>query len=180
MRANALIWGIAMMFVLHPAVCVADEADAIVGQWVTSKGEARFDISKSKGKYNGKIVWLKEPKYPPGDEEAGKPVRDRKNPDQSKRDRPIIGLELLKGLRYAGRNEWRDGTIYNADDGKTYRCLAVLKTPDKLHLRGYIGISLVGATTVWTRYKPEASDEEQPKGSEDKEPDDAAFTEPGG
>jgi len=169
MRANAFICLIATIAFLHPAVYAADEADAIVGQWVTSKGEARFDISESKGKYNGKIVWLKEPKYPPGDEEAGKPVRDRKNPDESKRDRPIIGLELLKGLTYAERNTWKDGTIYNADDGKTYRCLATLKTPDKLHLRGYIGISLVGATTVWTRYKePETSRKEQPKEGEKK------------
>ena len=167
MRINAFICLIATMFVLHPAAYASGEADAIVGQWVTSKGEARFDISRSKGKYNGKIVWLKEPKYPPGDEEAGKPARDRKNPDKSKRNQPIIGLELLKGLTYAGRNTWKNGTIYNADDGKTYRCLAVLKTPDKLHLRGYIGISLVGATTVWTRYKkPETSDKEQPKGAE--------------
>ena len=167
MRINAFICLVATMVVLHPAAYAADEADGIVGQWVTSKGEARFDISKSKGKYIGKIVWLKEPKYPPDDEEAGKPVRDRKNPDESKRERPIIGLELLKGLTYAGRNTWKNGTIYNADDGKTYRCLAVLKTPDKLHLRGYIGISLVGATTVWTRYKePETSDKEQPKGTE--------------
>jgi len=138
-----------------------------VDQWVTSEGEARIEISKSKGKYNGKIAWLKEPTYPPGDKEAGKPVRDRKNPDESKRDRPIIGLELLKGLTYAGRNTWENGTIYNVHDGKTYKCKVTLKTPYKLHMRGYIGISLVGATTVWTRYKePETSGEEQTKESE--------------
>ena len=167
MRIKVLICLIATMFVLHPAAYAADEADAIAGQWVTSKGEARFEISKSKGKCNGKIVWLKEPTYPPGDKEAGKPVRDRENPDKSKRNRPIIGLELLKGLTYAGRKTWKNGTIYNADDGKTYKCLATLKTPDKLHLRGYIGISLIGATTVWTRYKkPGASGKELPKGTE--------------
>jgi uncharacterized protein (DUF2147 family) len=164
MWIKVLIGPLAMMSVLLPAAYAADDADAIVGQWVTSKGEARFEISKSKGKYNGKIVWLKEPTYPLGDKEAGKPVRDRKNPDKSKRDRPIIGLELLKGLTYAGRRTWKNGTIYNAEDGKTYKCKVTLRTPDKLHLRGYIGISLVGGTTVWTRYKkPKPSAKELPK-----------------
>ena len=167
MWIKGLIYLIATTFLLQPAAYAADEADAIIGQWVTSKGEARFEISKSKEKYNGKIVWLKEPIYPTGDKEAGKPARDRKNPDKSKRNQPIIGSEPLKGLTYAGRKTWKNGTIYNADDGKTYKCLATLKKPDKLHLRGYIGFSLVGATTVWTRYKkPKASGKELPQETE--------------
>ena len=169
MRIRASILVILWALVLHPMAFAADKADAIVGQWVTQKGEARFEISKSNGKYNGKIVWLKDPTYPPGDEEAGKPKRDRNNPDKAKRDRPIIGLQLLKGLTYVGRNIWTKGTIYNAENGKTYKCKVTLKSPNKFHLRGYIGFSLVGGTTVWTRYeKPKASEKEKPEKPEKK------------
>jgi uncharacterized protein (DUF2147 family) len=156
------MWLTLLSWASQPLALAADDADAIVDQWVTEKGEARFEIFKANGKYNGKIVWLKEPTYPAGDEEAGKPVRDRKNPDTSKRDRPIVGLQLLNDFTYAGRNTYTNGTIYNADDGKTYKARLTLKSPDKLHVRGYVGISLLGGTTVWTRYeKPKESSTEK-------------------
>ena len=153
MRIRILIALLLGVLVLHLVSYAADEADAIVGQWVTAKGEARFNIFKANGKYNGKIVWLKEPTYPATDEEAGKPIRDRNNPDKSKRDRPIIGLQLLNGFTYAGRNTWTNGTIYHAAEGNTYKARLTLKDPKKLHVRGYVGFSLLGVTTVWTRYE---------------------------
>jgi len=161
MRKSAAALLTMVLMLLPPALYAADEADGIVDQWVTEKGEARFEIFKEKGKYHGKIVWLKEPTYPPGDPEVGKPVRDRNNPDPFKRDRPILGLQLLSDFTYAGRNTWVNGTIYNADDGRTYKAKLTLKNHDKLHVRGYIGISLFGGTTVWTRYeKPKESEKE--------------------
>ena len=171
MRIRTPVWLALGMLVLHPSLfAAADEADAIVGQWLTEKGEARFEIFKAKGKYNGKIVWLKEPTYPTSDTEAGKPVRDRKNPDKSKRDRPIVGSQLLSDFTYVGRNTWVNGTIYNAADGNTYKATLTLKSPDKLHVRGYVGISLLGATTVWTRYeKPKESKDEETEQKEMKQ-----------
>ena len=153
----------AAILTFYPVTYAADDADAIIGQWLTEKGEARFEIFKSGGKYHGKIVWLKEPTYPPGDKEAGKPVRDRSNPDESKRNRPIIGLQILNGFTFAGNNLWSTGTIYNSDDGKTYKAQLKLKSQDKLHVRGYIGIPLLGGTTVWTRYKEPPATQQPPK-----------------
>lgn len=134
----------------------ADEADGIAGQWLTEDSDARFEIYKEGGKYCGKIVWLQEPVYPQDDAEAGRPTHDRKNPDPAKRDQPIVGLQLLKDFEYKGDNAWAGGTIYNPENGKLYRARLRLDGKDKLKVRGFIGISLIGETTVWTRYEQPA------------------------
>ncbi|HIJ74577.1 MAG TPA: DUF2147 domain-containing protein [Candidatus Hydrogenedentes bacterium] len=144
---------------LQPLAQGGEEADAIVGTWVTGGGKSRVEITKARDRYYGKITWLKEPKYPAEDHEAGKEKRDRENPDQSKRERPILGLGLLNGFEYEGKNTWSKGTIYDPENGKTYKCKMTLRNPKTLHVRGYVGISLIGRTTVWHRY--EGSKEEK-------------------
>ncbi|HLW75038.1 MAG TPA: DUF2147 domain-containing protein, partial [Gammaproteobacteria bacterium] len=47
----------------------ADDADAVLGQWVTADGKARVEIVKDGDVYDGRIVWLKEPLYPTGDKD---------------------------------------------------------------------------------------------------------------
>jgi hypothetical protein len=55
--------------------------------------------------------------------------------------------------------KWVDGRIYDPDNGKTYKCKMTLKEGGILHVRGYIGISALGRTTIWTR--PETFVEQQ-------------------
>jgi len=61
-----------------------------------------------------------------------------------------LGLEILKNFKYKGTNEWTGGRIYDPKNGKTYSCNMRLEG-DTLKVRGYIGISVLGRTTVWTR-----------------------------
>ena len=121
------------------------EADAIVGEWFTDGDESVVEIARVGDLYSGKIVWLKEPK----DEDDNDKV-DQYNPDESKRDQAIIGLEIVRDFKYDKRSRWSGGTIYDPEAGKTYSCKAKLKKTE-LHLRGYIGVSLLGRTTVWVR-----------------------------
>jgi uncharacterized protein (DUF2147 family) len=148
---------------------VAEEADAITGQWLTSEGEVRIDIFREDGKYFGKIVWLKEPVYPDDDPEAGKPVRDRENPDPAKRGRPVLGLMLLSHFEYAGNHRWVCGGIYNPENGKTYRADLSLTPEGALKVRGFVGIRLLGRSTVWTRYKEEEAPCMERGSGDDKE-----------
>lgn len=132
----------------------AAEGDAILGLWrtdPTDKGYAHVEISRQGEVYSGEIVWLSEPDFPPGDPDAGQPKVDRLNPDPQLRGRPILGLPLVSGFSYAGDGRWRGGVIYDPENGKTYRCKAQLTAGDRLEVRGFVGISLLGRTTVWTR-----------------------------
>ncbi|WEK18131.1 MAG: DUF2147 domain-containing protein [Candidatus Pedobacter colombiensis] len=126
---------------------LAQNKDAIVGTWINPLGEGHIEITKKGDKYFGKIVWLKDPKG-----EKGETKTDVKNPDENLRSKPIIGLEILKNFVYED-GKWTGGTIYDPKSGKTYKSNIALKGNDELHLRGYIGISLIGRTEVWKRAK---------------------------
>lgn len=126
---------------------LAQKPDAVLGKWTSATGEAQIQIYKKGDKYFGKIDWLKYP-----NDDAGKPKTDKKNPDKSLRTRPELGLELLKDFAFAGDNVYEDGTIYDPKSGKTYSCKMTVNGT-KLKIRGYVGISLLGRTEIWTRSK---------------------------
>jgi uncharacterized protein (DUF2147 family) len=124
------------------------EGDRILGLWQTGSGKGRIQIYKYGEKYGGKLVWLREP-----NDASGKPKLDDKNPDVNKRRNPKLGLNNLLGFHYDGDGEYEDGTIYDPENGKTYKCIMELESPDVLKVRGYIGFSLIGRTDTWTRVK---------------------------
>jgi len=131
-----------------PAAATTD-ADRVVGLWLTEKADAQVRVERVGDRFHGTIMWLKEPVYPADDALAGRAKIDRENPVASRRGTPIIGLRIVQGFRYSD-GEWRDGTIYDPENGKTYRCRMWFDGPT-LRVRGYIGISLFGRSTRWTR-----------------------------
>jgi uncharacterized protein (DUF2147 family) len=135
-----------------------DDPDAIVGLWRTApteNGFARVEIVRRDDAYFGTLVWLDEETYPADDPMAGRVKVDRENPDPALRDRTILGLEIVRGLEWAGDGRWQGGTIYDPESGKTYKSKAELADGGAaLDLRGYIGISLLGRTSRWTRVEP--------------------------
>jgi len=142
-----------MGFLASPFVTVQAQevnADDILGVWLNEDKDAHVDIYKEGDKFYGKIVWLDEPI----DEETGKPKLDDENEDESLRSRPIMGLLLLRDFEFDGDDEWEDGRIYDPKNGKDYKCY--MEFPDEddkntLKVRGYIGFSMIGRTTYWTR-----------------------------
>ena len=126
-------------------------ADDIIGTWLNEEVTGQVEIFKSGTSYYGKIVWLKEPI----DINTGKPRTDIENPESSRHNDPLIGLVNLKGFAFDGDDEWEDGTIYDPKNGKTYSCYMKFEDASKkrLKIRGYIGVSLLGRTTLWTPVK---------------------------
>jgi uncharacterized protein (DUF2147 family) len=123
-----------------------NKADDIIGVWLTAgKEPGKIQIYKSAGKFYGKIFWVKNPT------KNGKPKTDINNPDASKRNDPIVGLVILKGFKFDGDDEWKDGDIYDPQSGKTYSSYIYLSNINTLKVRGYIGLSLFGRTETWTR-----------------------------
>jgi uncharacterized protein (DUF2147 family) len=126
----------------------ASEGDKIIGLWLTGSGKAHIQVTRYGEKYGGKIVWIREP-----NDALGHPKRDSLNPDPAKRNNPRMGLNILLGFKYAGDKKYEDGTIYDPENGKTYKCVMELADENALKVRGYIGISLIGRTDTWTRVK---------------------------
>jgi uncharacterized protein (DUF2147 family) len=81
----------------------------------------------------------------------GTPILDHNNPSPKLRKRPLIGSPILIDFVFAGDSFWKSGKIYNSDNGKMYSGKMTLISPDQLNVRGFIGISLIGGSTTWTR-----------------------------
>lgn len=122
-------------------------ANTIVGEWYTEENKSIIKIEERDGKYYGSLAWIKEPL-----DENGKPKLDKNNPDEKLRKQPLLGLTIVHHLVFDD-DEWNDGEVYDPQNGKTYSCKAWLENDNSLRLRGYIGFSLLGRTTVWTRKK---------------------------
>jgi uncharacterized protein (DUF2147 family) len=123
------------------------ESDRLLGVWEPSNGKARVKIEKIGNKYYGKIVWLKEPNDPA----TNQPKVDSKNQDASMRTVPLKGYRMLKDFTYSGNSQWENGTIYDPENGSTYKCIIKMTDANTLDIRGYIGIEALGRTDVWKR-----------------------------
>ena len=123
-------------------------SDDICGIWLEEKKESHIEIYKIDDMYYGKIVWLANP-----NNDDGSIKLDKENPDPELKNRNILGLEIIKNLEFIGSNNWGNGQIYDARTGKTYELNARLKSKDILLLRGFLGFSLIGKTTKWSRVK---------------------------
>ena len=119
----------------------------ILGNWKTidentGKARAVVEISQRGDNYVGKIIKT----FPEPGEEID-PICD-KCPGEDK-DQKIIGLEIIKDMVYDD-DEWDDGTILDAENGKTYDCKLWVED-DKLKVRGYIAFFY--RTQEWERYR---------------------------
>jgi uncharacterized protein (DUF2147 family) len=133
---------LAIFFGVH-ATAIA-QADPIEKVWFNGTKSGKIQIYKAKdGKFYGKIVWLAEPNR------DGKPKLDINNENVRLRDRPVMGLLILKGFKKEGSGKYVDGTIYDPKNGKTYSCKMELKN-NKLDVRGYVGVTMLGRTDTWT------------------------------
>ncbi len=66
------------------------------------------------------------------------------------KDQPINGLVIMRNFHPDGE-EWVGGTVVDPENGKEYKGKITAVGNDKLHMRGFIGISLLGRTQTWVR-----------------------------
>jgi len=145
MKKLALIF--CLIFIASSAVF--GQANTIIGHWLSEDRDAQIEIYRVPGnKFNGRIVWLEEPLN-----DQGRPKVDDKNPDVSMRDRPTLGLEILKDFNYnASKQEWEKGTIYDPKSGKTYDAFMRLDGNNALRLKGFVlGMRFLGRESSWSR-----------------------------
>jgi uncharacterized protein (DUF2147 family) len=130
------------------ALGAADHALAAdpTGTWLTQAGNSRIKIADCGGALCGTIVWLKDP----NDADSGKPKTDKNNSDSAKRGRPLIGVQIVLGMKPSGTDKWT-GQVYNAEDGKTYSGNLTMTGANSLQLQGCALGGLVCKGQSWTR-----------------------------
>ncbi|GCB06677.1 DUF2147 domain-containing protein [Ralstonia sp. SET104] len=118
------------------------------GIWKTiddnsGKQKGEVTIIDNGGTFTGKVSKI----LVPGDENktCTKCTDDRK-------DQPIKGLTILTGLKANGNNNWDGGQILDPENGKVYSAkMSLSEDGQKLNVRGFLGISLLGRTQTWVR-----------------------------
>ena len=110
----------------------------------TGKPRGLVEITEKNGVYSGRLL----KSFVDSD---GKPRVCDKCTD-ARKDQPIIGMTILSGLRKTGDNEWSGGEILDPENGKVYKSkMSLAEDGNKLSVRGFIGISLIGRTQTWER-----------------------------
>lgn len=111
-----------------------------VGQWLTQNGEAVIAIEPCGGDLCGRIVGI---------------TLDHPN-DPTPRDwmgREQCGLTIIRQAAPQANGLWR-GRIIDPRNGDSYHAQFSVAPDHTLHLRGYLGIPLLGQTQIWRPYKP--------------------------
>ena len=118
-----------------------------MGTWHTEEGKATVRIAACGPALCGTIISLKAANDP----DTGKPQLDNHNVDASLRSRPMVGVQVVLGMKPSGTaNKWT-GQVYNAEDGKTYTGSLTLQDANTIKLEGCILGGLVCKAATWTR-----------------------------
>lgn len=125
-----------------PAATNDPQAHQVLGNWLTQDRDGIIQVSLSvDGSYQGRIVGGNDPDR-----------LDTTNPDPALRQEHLQGHLIMQGMRYLGEGRWSTGTIRDPNNGHVYKCRLQLLSPERLEVRGFLGISLLGRSQIWTRY----------------------------
>ena len=135
---------------LLSAVSSFSFAEDITGLWQTiddktGAPKGLVEIRKENDTYVGKIVKV----TPRAGYTPKETCVDCPPPYTNK---PIIGLDVVTGLKSTDGPNYTSGRILVPNTGKLYSMKAKLSSNGKrLHLRGYLGISALGRNQIWIR-----------------------------
>ena len=132
------------MILAFVAAALAPGADMAVGRWRTQTDGGVVEIARCGGSICGRIVGSNKLRTNPG-------LLDAHNSNAGLRGRRLLGLQILGGFHF-NDGTWTGGTIYNADDGGTYKATVTPIDSDHLKVRGCIVWPLCKSQT-WTRMR---------------------------
>lgn len=133
-----------MILGIAAAAAAAASPDIAVGRWRTQTRHGIVDIERCGNSICGRIVTSDGLRENPA-------LNDAHNRNASLRGRRLVGLQILGGFTRSG-DQWTGGTIYNADDGGTYKATVKAIDSDHLKVRGCIVWPLC-KSQIWTRVR---------------------------
>lgn len=125
---------------LFGTVAYAQVAEDAFGVWLNPENKSHTEFYKCGDGMCAKIVKV----------EDGQKTDD-KNPDPTKKNRPIVGLVIMQGAKKTGPAKW-SGTLYNRADGKEYSGSVTVKSKNALDLSGCVA-AIFCKTTTFSRVK---------------------------
>jgi len=115
------------------------------GVWVNDERSTAVRVVRCGEALCGTVAWLREPR-----DKQGQPKVDRHNSNPKLRQRPLMGLPVLLGMKPSGENRW-SGHIYNADDGRTYVSHIQMTSANAMQVQGCVLGGLICRKMNWAR-----------------------------
>jgi uncharacterized protein (DUF2147 family) len=116
----------------------AQDAAKVAGIWRSQSGITRVKVTPCGSGLCANVVWQQSPS------------KDVHNPDPAKRERPVVGLQLVSGMKPVGPNEW-GGAIYNYEDGKTYQGKVKVTNANAIEIGGCVMGGMICQSKTWTK-----------------------------
>ena len=125
----------------------ARASDAVVGRWKTidsdtGKPKSIVEITQApNGTLSGHIVELLNPSKP-------NPLCDKCKDDR--KNKPITGMEIIRGMKADGGGTYSGGTVLKPDEGKVYKSkMELVEGGKKLEVSGCI--AFLCRSQTWLR-----------------------------
>jgi uncharacterized protein (DUF2147 family) len=108
----------------------AQSADP-VGEWLVEDGSARIKVvscpqAQGQPATLWGVIWAES-----------QPGLDKQNPDPSMKNRPMLGVPILIGMKQTQANRW-EGKIYDATRGSLFDSNISVDRSDRLAVRGCV------------------------------------------
>ena len=142
-NARLVLLAFLVVGLFAPAVSASGPYADVMGEWWFPDRSGQVEIYRKEGRLFGRVV-----SYRDSDQ------LDENNPDPALRRRRFVGIDMIADFQFSSETErWEDGTIYDADSGRTYRGLLWIDPGDveTLWARGYVGLAIFGRTERFTR-----------------------------
>ena len=124
-------------------------ADAILGKWINIQGNLEVEVYKQGNDLKAKLLWFDD------SDDKSKPMNvrtDEKNPDKNLRSRKLIGIDVLRNLKYyPDENEWDNGKIYDSSSGREWSSEAWITKDGLLKVKGYWVFKFLSQTETFRR-----------------------------
>ncbi|MBD1386733.1 DUF2147 domain-containing protein [Mucilaginibacter rigui] len=121
----------------------------ICGKWENEAKTLRIQISTQGNDFIAKIIWFSDTE--------GKPMnywKDKRNPNPKLRNRTILGMSILRDLKYNDKKgTWEDGIVYDSRHGKEWNASANINKKGQLKVRGYWHFKWIGKSMIFNRLK---------------------------
>jgi len=124
-------------------------AQSILGEWktiddISGNPKSILEVFEKGGRIYGKVQRILE---------KGKENAKCIKCEGDLRNKPVVGMLIIDGLKNESKNEYSGGEILDPENGRKYRCKIWLdpKNPNELKVRGYIAFFY--RTQTWLRVK---------------------------
>ena len=141
-----------LLFFISPAFAHANNRvaeDQIVGKWMSTKENVMVNVYKSGNQFKAKVIWFNDSDDPSSPMNVRCDVR---NANKNLRKQRIIGMDVLKQLKYnPSTGRWENGIIYDANSGREWSSVIYFNDDGLLEVKGYWQFEFLCKTITFTR-----------------------------